>query len=113
MLSPSKHHEEYDNPFANSASVDPFQDAAYVEPDLDLTGQSTVNAQPTQAAAASPPQPAPTGYIGSSASTSRQPEQPADSNTSVYSGQDTLDEPVTVTIVGPTDIQWMYHANHQ
>ncbi|KAL9546833.1 hypothetical protein MBANPS3_006468 [Mucor bainieri] len=94
MLSPSKHQEEDDNPFANSASIDPFQDAAYIEPDLDLTGQSTVNTQPS-------PQPAPMGNIGSSASTTRQTEQPsalADTSTSVYSGQDTLDEPVTVTI---------------
>ncbi|GAN06269.1 yip1-domain-containing protein [Mucor ambiguus] len=97
MLSPSKHQEEYDNPFANSASIDPFQDAAYIEPDLDLTGQSTVNTQPA-AQASSPQQPAPTGSIGGSASTTRQPESPVNTNTSVYSGQDTLDEPVTVTI---------------
>ncbi|CAO0789578.1 unnamed protein product [Mucor circinelloides] len=96
MLSPSKHQEEYDNPFANSASIDPFQDAAYIEPDLDLTGQSTVNTQPAQAS----PQPttAPAGPTGSSTSTTRQSEQPLDTNISAYSGQDTLDEPVTVTI---------------
>ncbi|KAG1119616.1 hypothetical protein G6F42_012937 [Rhizopus arrhizus] len=96
MLSPSKHQEEYDNPFSNSASIDPFQDAAYIEPDLDLTGQSTVNTQPAQAS----PQPttAPAGPTGSSTSTTRQSEQPLDTNISAYSGQDTLDEPVTVTI---------------
>ena len=100
MLSPSKHQEEYDNPFANSASIDPFQDSAFIEPDLDLTGQSTVNAQPAQA-----PQPTVTGNIGNASSGSRQPEQQQqqqqqqDNDISVYSGIDTLDEPVTVTIV--------------
>lgn len=97
MLSPSKHQEEYDNPFANSTSIDPFQDAAYIEPDLDLTGQSTVNTQPAQAS--TQPTTAPAGPTGSSTSTTRQSEQPLDTNISAYSGQDTLDEPVTVTIV--------------
>lgn len=99
MLSPSKHQEEYDNPFANSASIDPFQDSAFIEPDLDLTGQSTVNAQPAQTL-----QPTVTGNIGNASSGNRQPEQQQqqqqqENDISMYSGIDTLDEPVIVTIV--------------
>ncbi|KAI9474063.1 MAG: Yip1 domain-containing protein [Benjaminiella poitrasii] len=78
--------EQYENPFA-----DPFQDnsnhsTAYIEPDLDLTGQSTTS----QSTAL------PTGNIGQSIpkNTSIQQQE----STSIYTGEDTLDEPVTVTI---------------
>ncbi|CEP08066.1 hypothetical protein [Parasitella parasitica] len=98
MFSPSKHQDDYDNPFADSVSVNPFQDAAYIEPDLDLTGQSTLNEEPAQT-----PQPTSTSSTKNASFTSRQqpssslqPQEQLQNNS--YTGQDTLDEPVTVTI---------------
>ncbi|KAI7907626.1 Yip1 domain-containing protein [Cokeromyces recurvatus] len=74
--------EQYENPFADS-TVDPFQDNnAYIEPDLDLTGQSTTTQSPL-----------PTGNIGQSIRSNN-----IQYHAATYSGEDTLDEPVTVTI---------------
>jgi hypothetical protein len=66
------------NPFDDEASV------ALIEPDIDLTGQSTT--KPTEPQKASPTV---TGNIGSINNISQQQQQ--------Y--EDTLDEPVSVTIV--------------
>ncbi|KAI8638660.1 Yip1 domain-containing protein [Parasitella parasitica] len=96
MFSLSKH-QDYDNPFADSVAVNPFQETAYIEPDLDLTGQSIVNAEPAQA-----PQPITTGNTKSASYISRQQpsslQQQEQTQYNAYTGQDTLDEPVTVTI---------------
>lgn len=94
MLSPSKLNDtdslqdQYENPFADANDR-----AALIEPDLDLTGQSTTTASaPTQI----PVTPVPVGNI-TNASSTRQPTENLNSN--VYTGEDTLDEAVTVTIV--------------
>ncbi|CAO3589651.1 unnamed protein product [Absidia cylindrospora] len=83
---------EYDNPF--SSSLDPY--STFIEPDLDLTGQSTL--QPTQQSiptSSTPPaysnpfaNPALSGNIGSSTHTSKQ--QPTSTANYEYSGEDTL-----------------------
>lgn len=105
MLSPTKlnesgsHGDLYDNPFA-STSANSFQsEAALIEPDVDLTGQSTAKVtEPIQ------PLP-PTGNIGSSSnsrnmnSNNNQQNSSQQGGNSTYTGQDTLDEPVTVTIM--------------
>ncbi|KAI8329059.1 Yip1 domain-containing protein [Chlamydoabsidia padenii] len=91
---------EYDNPFASSS--DPY--STFIEPDLDLTGQST--RQPTQPATQSTPpaytnpfaNPALSGNIGSSTRPKTQPSN-APSTSYEYTGEDTLDEPVSVTIL--------------
>ncbi|KAF7723559.1 hypothetical protein EC973_001848 [Apophysomyces ossiformis] len=101
MQSATKPHSaqtEYENPFASHAETDPFLSSTYIEPDLDLTGQST-----TRTTAASPAEnanpfanPLLSGNIGSSTSTSAQRQ---DNSVSFhYTGEDTLDEPVSTTI---------------
>lgn len=106
MLSPSKQQgDQYENPFASSGHLaSEYQSASdYVEPDIDLTGQSTSRqGKPTP-----PSQPAahhtnhndnPFALSGSIGSAPR--SIPAPSNaTFQYTGQDTLDEPVSTTIV--------------
>ncbi|ORZ11225.1 Yip1 domain-domain-containing protein [Absidia repens] len=92
---------KYDNPF--SSSSDPY--STFIEPDLDLTGQST--RQPTQQStppSSTPPaysnpfaNPALSGNIGSSTHTSK--HQPTSTANYEYSGEDTLDEPVSTTIL--------------
>jgi hypothetical protein len=106
MLSPTKlnPHDDnlYDNPFADSSTPDPIQDnsaAAFIEPDIDLTGQST-----TATSSKPAPPPVPTGNIGASSSTRNNVQQPVQQQgeggtSDTYAGEDTLDEPVTVTIV--------------
>lgn len=69
------------NPFDDEASV------ALIEPDIDLTGQSTT--KPTEPQKASPTV---TGNIGSINNISQQQQQQ-------QQYEDTLDEPVSVTIV--------------
>lgn len=128
MLSPSKlngggsHHnnQHFDNPFATE---DPFADnnsAAYIEPDLDLTGQSTTNNTQKQPASSFGPAAAtapPTGNIGSSSSSNtriQQPPQQQQEALSTYSGEDTLDEPVSITIVCVLDrecVKYTYYAH--
>jgi len=109
MLSPSKQHPpaytsanngQFDNPFAQSSSDAILSNDAYIEPDLDLSGQSTTRPSypPTSSAApTSQPnpfaQPSVSGRIG----TAYQPQATATS--SGYTGEDTLDEPVSVTIM--------------
>ncbi|RCH95497.1 hypothetical protein CU098_010824 [Rhizopus stolonifer] len=80
MISPSNHSQElYENPFASAQD----SQSALIEPDIDLTGQSTQEQEPPAVLPTSQPT-----------------EIPTQSNTSnVYSGQDTLDEPVTTTIM--------------
>ncbi|KAI8092680.1 Yip1 domain-containing protein [Halteromyces radiatus] len=100
MLSSNHQSNEYDNPF--SSSSDPY--STFIEPDLDLTGQST--RQPSQPTVDSTPSsysnpfanPALSGNIGSS---TRSPvtNPSASSTTYQYTGEDTLDEPVSVTIL--------------
>lgn len=109
MLSPSKQNPpaytsadngQFDNPFAQSSSDAILSNDAYIEPDLDLSGQSTTRPSypPTSSAAPSSQpnpfaQPSVSGRIG----TAYQPQ--ATTTTSGYTGEDTLDEPVSVTIV--------------
>jgi hypothetical protein len=108
MLSPSKQNppaytstdnSQFDNPFAQSSSDHIISNDAYIEPDLDLSGQSTT--RPSY-----PPAPSPgttsqanpfaqntvSGNIGTS-------YKPQGTTPSAYTGEDTLDEPVSVTIV--------------
>ncbi len=77
MLSTSltpEEEEQLHNPFQDEASI------ALIEPDIDLTGQSTTKP-------AEPPKIAVNGNIGSN------------DHSSSYTPTDTLDEPVSVTIV--------------
>ncbi|SAM06255.1 hypothetical protein [Absidia glauca] len=106
MLSSNPNHSasnEFDNPFASSS--DPY--STFIEPDLDLTGQSTrQSTQPTAETHSTPPaytnpfaNPALSGNIGSSARPKNQPAADLPSTSYEYSGEDTLDEPVSVTIL--------------
>ncbi|GAA5806807.1 hypothetical protein MFLAVUS_000155 [Mucor flavus] len=100
MLSHTQQQQQlYDNPFARPEDTfDFYQHDTSIEPDVDLTGQSATKQQQQQ-------QQQPfinpfanlTGSIGSS---SHVPNEP-DSTTynPVYTGEDTLDEPVSVTIL--------------
>ncbi|KAI9321459.1 Yip1 domain-containing protein [Dichotomocladium elegans] len=73
-----------------------IQEPIYVEPDLDLSGQST--SRPAKADDENPFANV-SGNIGSS-STPRQPSIPVSAaQTYEYSGEDTLDEPVSTTIL--------------
>ncbi|KAI9018791.1 Yip1 domain-containing protein [Phycomyces nitens] len=96
---------QYDNPFASMHSEnDPFQSpSAYVEPDLDLTGQSTTKASKPSVQPLSSPNPFAnpllSGNIGSSARPAQQEQQQQTQSSFVYTGEDTLDEPVSVTIL--------------
>jgi hypothetical protein len=107
MLSPSKtsggHEDLFENPFANE-NEDPFHvdssSSAYIEPDIDLTGQSTTRPSAPQKQHENPF--VPTGNIGQT--TRQQTSDTPQSTGSQYTGQDTLDEPVSVTIVS-------YHSN--
>ncbi|KAG0166546.1 hypothetical protein DFQ30_007076 [Apophysomyces sp. BC1015] len=102
MHSPTKAHSaqtEYENPFASQVETDPFLSSTYVEPDLDLTGQST-----TRTTAPSPPQnvnpfanPLLSGNIGSASRAT--PRQETSTASFEYTGEDTLDEPVSTTIL--------------
>ena len=95
----------YDNPFASSSDREPL----YVEPDLDLSGQSTTRT--TTTAPSKQPEANPFAYsqqvsgsIGSSSiPLNEQPYQNQQRQQSFhqasYSGEDTLDEPVSTTIV--------------
>ena len=67
----------YENPFGSAENS--------IEPDIDLTGQSTTT-----------PKPLATGNI---THTLAPPPPPPLPQTSTYAGEDTLDEPVTTTIV--------------
>lgn len=104
MLSPTKlnesgsHGDLYENPFASTSANSLQSEAALIEPDVDLTGQSTAKVtEPIQ------PPPPPTGNIGYSSNSrsgnSNNVQNSQQEGTSTYTGQDTLDEPVTVTIV--------------
>jgi hypothetical protein len=100
MLSHTQHQQQqqYDNPFArNDDAFDFYQEDRLIEPDVDLTGQSSTKQQQ----AFLNPFANLSGSIGSAApsrSTTEAPEATADYNTA-YAGEDTLDEPVSVTIV--------------
>lgn len=102
MLSSSNQNDAYDNPFASSSDREPL----YVEPDLDLTGQSTSRA-------AKPSNENPfanvSGNIGSSTRPT-QSTQPAQSFS--YTGEDTLDEPVTTTIVSTRGYMRAWHTTY-
>lgn len=76
MLSPAN--EQHENPFISTPVL--VNNSAMIEPDLDLTGQSTTK---------------PTPVVPVADHNSIQPVV----TTSTYTGEDTLDEPVTVTIV--------------
>ncbi|KAI8365254.1 Yip1 domain-containing protein [Radiomyces spectabilis] len=94
MLSPSKlsasQQAQYENPFASQL------DSTYVEPDLDLTGQSTTRVTSPPNDNAANPFANVMGNIGSSfATSSTSTPQP----TASYTGIDTLEEPVSVTIL--------------
>ncbi|KAG2235464.1 Yip1 domain-containing protein [Thamnidium elegans] len=76
MLSPAN--EQHENPFISTPVL--VDNSAMIEPDLDLTGQSTTK---------------PTPVVPVADHNSIQPVE----TTSTYTGEDTLDEPVTVTIM--------------
>lgn len=107
MLSSSDiHHsnnDQYENPFASAAESDPFaSSAAYIEPDLDLSGQSTSRPTTTTQPEENPfAKQTISGSIGSSnhASRSTANAQQSSSFSYEYTGEDTLDEPVSITIV--------------
>lgn len=95
MLSHTQQHQQqYDNPFArNDDAFDFYQADAAIEPDVDLTGQSSTKQQKQPLLN---PFASLSGSIGSAAP-STSVEEPEFNR--VYSGEDTLDEPVSVTIV--------------
>ncbi|KAI9258347.1 Yip1 domain-containing protein [Helicostylum pulchrum] len=76
MLSPAS--EQHENPFISSPVL--VNNSSMIEPDLDLTGQSTTK---------------PTPVVPVTDHNNIQPVE----TTSTYTGEDTLDEPVTVTIM--------------
>lgn len=96
-------HNQYENPFASTSAAvsDSFlasSSAATIEPDLDLSGQST-------RVAVTPVAPAVSGNIGSSIrgqspgiSGGSPATQGGFTSQQTYNGEDTLDEPVSVTI---------------
>lgn len=91
--------QQYDNPFArNDDGFDFYQEDRTIEPDVDLTGQSSTKQQQQPLIN---PFANLSGSIGSAAPSSS--AAPANENnasySTVYSGEDTLDEPVSVTIV--------------
>ncbi|KAI8138455.1 Yip1 domain-containing protein [Fennellomyces sp. T-0311] len=91
MLSTSNQDDLYNNPFASSTEREPL----YVEPDLDLTGQST--SRTTKPNEANPFAQQVSGSIGSSSTPTPQPQYQYREPT--YTGEDTLDEPVSTTIL--------------
>jgi hypothetical protein len=94
MLSHTQQQQQYDNPFAQREDTFDFYEDRTIEPDVDLTGQSTKKQQP-----ASNPFATLSGSIGSRPVVDNTPEETHAS----YSGQDTLDEPVSETIVNSRD----------
>lgn len=102
MLSHTQHQQQqYDNPFArNDDAFDFYQEDRTIEPDVDLTGQSSTKQQqayvnPFANLSGSIGSAAPSSSIGA---TALEANNTADYNT-VYNGENTLDEPVSVTIV--------------
>ncbi|KAI9249516.1 Yip1 domain-containing protein [Phascolomyces articulosus] len=89
----------YDNPFASSSDREPL----YVEPDLDLAGQSTTlaSSKPSEANpfAYNNASQQVSGSIGSSSAPSSQYQQQHHYHQATYSGEDTLDEPVSTTLL--------------
>lgn len=90
------HTDQYDNPFARNEddSFDFYHEDRAIEPDVDLTGQSSTKQQQQY----NNPFANVSGSIGSAV---RNPVEEATTQdyTTAYSGEDTLDEPVSVTIV--------------
>ncbi|KAI8996790.1 Yip1 domain-containing protein [Pilobolus umbonatus] len=102
------HTGQYDNPFARQEdSFDFYQNDRTIEPDVDLAGQSSTRQQKE-------PQFNPfanvTGSIGS-ANPATTAQQQAEAFNNVYSGEDTLDEPVSVTIL--RDVKQVGNKLHQ
>lgn len=96
MLSHSQQ-QLYDNPFARPEdNFDFYQHDTSIEPDVDLTGQSATKQQQQQQQIVNPF----ANLSGSIGSSSHVPSEPiATTYNPVYTGEDTLDEPVSVTIV--------------
>lgn len=95
------HTDQYDNPFArNGDSFDFYQEDRTIEPDVDLTGQSSTKQQQQQQQPQAYVNPFAnvSGSIGS-AVPSRNPVEATPQYNTAYTGEDTLDEPVSVTIV--------------
>ncbi|GAN04396.1 terbinafine resistance locus protein [Mucor ambiguus] len=87
--------QQYDNPFArNDDAFDFYQADATIEPDVDLTGQSATKQQKQPLIN---PFANLSGSIGSAAPSTSAAQEPEFNR--VYSGEDTLDEPVSVTIL--------------
>ncbi|KAG2193152.1 hypothetical protein INT46_006361 [Mucor plumbeus] len=95
MLSHTQQHQQqYDNPFArNDDTFDFYQADATIEPDVDLTGQSSTKQQKQPLLN---PFANLSGSIGSAVPSIFVEESGFNR---VYSGEDTLDEPVSVTIL--------------
>lgn len=89
--------QQYDNPFArNDDGFDFYQEDRTIEPDVDLTGQSSTKQQQQPLIN---PFANLSGSIGSAAPSSSANAANDTSYSTVYSGEDTLDEPVSVTIL--------------
>lgn len=107
----------YDNPFAREEdNFDFYQQDRSIEPDVDLTGQSSTKQQQQQQ---QQPYVNPfanlSGSIGSAAPSSS--HVAAETETSnynpVYTGEDTLDEPVSATIVSTSVPVAFFFYNYQ
>lgn len=98
MLSHTQQQQQhYDNPFArNDDDFDFYQEDRAIEPDVDLTGQSSTKQQQQPLIN---PFANLSGSIGSAAPSSSANATNDTNYSTVYSGEDTLDEPVSVTIV--------------
>lgn len=100
MLSHTHNQQQYDNPFARSDDNDGFDfyqaGTTSIEPDVDLTGQSSTKQQQSQPFVN--PFANLSGSIGSSSRPAQQ-QTPTSYDPAQYTGEDTLDEPVSVTIV--------------
>ncbi|KAJ2964738.1 hypothetical protein NQZ79_g326 [Umbelopsis isabellina] len=107
MLSPSKQNSsgyspvdssQYDNPFAQSSSDQIMNDNSYIEPDLDLSGQSTTRPSypPPSTGPTKDANPFAQSTVSGNIGTSYKPQGTTPTG---YTGEDTLDEPVSVTIM--------------
>jgi hypothetical protein len=89
--------QQYDNPFArNEDTFDFYQEDRSIEPDVDLTGQSSTKQQQQPLIN---PFANLSGSIGSAIPSTSSNAAQVSEPIATYSGEDTLDEPVSVTIV--------------
>jgi hypothetical protein len=104
------HNQQYDNPFARNDDNDGFDfyqadSSTAIEPDVDLKGQSSTKQQ--QREPLINPFANLSGSIGSSVPSSSANTQQTVYEPAQYTGEDTLDEPVSVTIVSFLFLSWL------